>query len=200
MGGRSSEAAVLFRRWDAVCADEARLTRILGAVISTCTKTRPRWSLSLAQLSRRWLRKSDEAYWSVSLLCVCSQHLFSKLTLVGSSSTIRRIRILIHPWQRLCNLLEQHLDVVPRLGGCLDEHDVELLRLFLGFFRCHLSIDVESGEGKELRQCTVEEPNETMRWYLPLVAQICLVANEDNDHVVAALCSYVVDPFRCVLE
>lgn len=36
--------------------------------------------------------------------------------------------------------------------------------------------------------------------HLPLVAQIRLVAHEHDDHVVAALRTHVVHPFRCVLE
>jgi len=32
--------------------------------------------------------------------------------------------------------------------------------------------------------------------YLPLVIQICLVADEDDDNIVASLGSYIVDPLE----
>lgn len=61
------------------------------------------------------------------------------LTLISPRSSIRSIRVLVHPWQRLCDLLEKNLDIMTGLGGCFDKHDVEFLCFFFGFLRCHLS-------------------------------------------------------------
>ena len=54
----------------------------------------------------------------------------------------------------------------------LDEHQVVLLGFFLSLLCCNFS----------------------------LVVQICLVAHEDYDYVVASFSSDIIDPFSCLLE
>jgi len=80
--------------------------------------------------------------------------------------------LALHAGQSLGNLAEQGLDVVASLGRGLDEHNVELLGLSLGLVSRHLA----------------------------LVVEVRLVADEDNDHVRAALRAHVVDPLSRVQE
>lgn len=58
---------------------------------------------------------------------------------VGSGQRTRilcvgRLVLFLHAHQRHGDLLEEALDVVPRLGGRLHEHDVELCRFGVRFF------------------------------------------------------------------
>lgn len=88
------------------------------------------------------------------------------------TARLRRRIAPLHPRQRLRYPLEQILDIVSQLRTRLDEHEVALLGLLLAL----LSRD------------------------FALVVEIGLVADEDDDYVVAAFGANVVDPFLCVLE
>jgi hypothetical protein len=82
------------------------------------------------------------------------------------------ISAFIHSRQGLCDSLEEKLDVMSDLSARLDEHQVVLLGLFLSL-------------------CL---------GYLPLVCQICLVPDQNDDDVVSSLASYIVDPFAGLLK
>lgn len=77
----------------------------------------------------------------------------------------------LHAWQSLRYPLEERLDVVSQLRARLDEHQVVLLGLILALLRRHLAL-----------------------------AQVRLVAHQDDDDIVAAFRPDVVDPLSCVLE
>lgn len=116
-----------------------------------------------------------------------------------------RLALAVHPGQGLRNFAEQGLDVVARLGRCLDKHDVELFRLLLGFFGRHLPVRsfppvTASVTGGVVPLDQREREWRELRVNAPLVIQVSLVADEDDDHIVAALRSHVVDPLARVHE
>jgi len=78
----------------------------------------------------------------------------------------------LHSRQSLGYPLEKVLDVVADLGARLDKHEVVLAGLLLALLRRHLA----------------------------LLVQVRLVADQNDDDVVAALGAHVVDPFSRVLE
>ena len=93
----------------------------------------------------------------------------------GAPTLTRSLRCSIgslHTRQSLCYPLKKVLDVVTQLRTRLDEHEVVLLGLLLTLLCSNL----------------------------PLVVEIRLVANQHDNHIVASLGSYVVDPLLGVLE
>lgn len=78
----------------------------------------------------------------------------------------RRILGLLPTRKGKGDLLEEALDVVARLGRGLDRKDVHVLGHLVKLFRCHL----------------------------PLVVEVRLVSDEDNDDIRTSLVPDVVDP------
>jgi hypothetical protein len=87
------------------------------------------------------------------------------------------ITVIVRPWrvhsrESLCDLLEQCLHIVPCLGASFDKHNIKLLGLFFSLFCRNLT----------------------------LIRQIGLVADQDNNNILAPFCSNVVNPLASVLE
>lgn len=78
----------------------------------------------------------------------------------------------LHPRQSLRDPLKQRLDIMSHLGTRLDEHKIMLLGLLLA---------LRGGN-------------------FPLLIQIRLIPDQDNNDIVPALAAHVVDPFPGLLE
>lgn len=89
-----------------------------------------------------------------------------------SPPLIRRRALTFHTRQCLRDPLEQELHIMADLGARLDEHEIVLTCLLLPLLFCDFS----------------------------LVRQIRLVADEDNDDVVAAFATNIIYPFSRLVE